>query len=106
MIWSFWGNPRDPNAHWVKFIGELQDEAAKSRSEATMTDDTERRLDDIEKRVQALEKSVWPFATAYAAIATPSKTVSVGEQWCECGKDNLLCRAPDCPSHRNDPLGR
>ncbi len=74
-----------------------------------MTDDHDRRLADIEKRVARLEASVWPFATAYAAVVAPSKRVSAGEQWCECGRE--VCRAPDCPAHRenscgNDQLGR
>jgi hypothetical protein len=66
----------------------------------------QRRLEDIEKRLAMLEDSVWPLATAYAAVVAPSKAVNAGEQWCECGKDTLLCRAPDCPSHKHDPLGR
>jgi hypothetical protein len=69
-----------------------------------MSDDHDRRLADIEKRLARLEASVWPLATEYAAVVAPSKAVNVGEQWCQCGRD--VCRAPDCPSHKPDPLGR
>jgi hypothetical protein len=69
-----------------------------------MSDEHARRLDDIEKRLQRVEASIWPLATAYAAMPKPSKHVGAGEQWCECGRD--VCRAPDCPSHKADPLGR
>ncbi len=63
-----------------------------------MTDQIERRLTDIEKqmkeigyRLRALEKPTRP------------RKAPVGQR-CECGRD--VCRAPDCPSHKTDPLGR
>lgn len=48
-----------------------------------------------------------PFV-AYPAVPKVSITLTGGSsaQFCECGKDALLCRAPECPSHKTDPLGR
>jgi hypothetical protein len=74
--------------------------------------DTDRRLDDIEKRVRALEKlEEKRWRNAYDALKSDDRGVprfstgiNGGKQWCLCGRD--ICRAPDCPSHRNDPLGR
>ena len=73
-------------------------------------DEHARRLDDIEKRVRALEKlEEKRWRNAYAALegeGSPkaSKHVNGGKQWCECGRD--VCRAPNCFSHKPDPLGR
>lgn len=73
--------------------------------------DTERRLDDIEKRLARLERGMERPAVTYADIAKTYRQSSVsqytldgGKQFCKCGRD--ICRAPDCPSHKADPLGR
>lgn len=68
--------------------------------------DTERRLDDIEKRLARLERAA---EKPVVAVGSPAWVHNergdiVGKQWCECGRD--ICRAPDCPSHKPDPLGR
>ena len=61
--------------------------------------DTDRRLDDIEKRLRALETLEGKrWRKAYAALK------SEFAPYCACGRD--ICRAPDCPSHKADPLGR
>jgi hypothetical protein len=71
-------------------------------------DEHARRLDDIEKRLAEIEKSIWPFATAYAANEKLHRMYGSAykqfAQWCNCGRD--VCRAPDCPIHKADPLGR
>jgi hypothetical protein len=71
--------------------------------------DTERRLDDIEKRLARLERAAEepievPGAQAVWNHPRFSTGLNGGKQWCQCGRD--ICRAPDCPSHRTDPLGR
>ncbi len=76
-------------------------------------DEHARRLDDIEKRLARVERMFDErnaieasrrhmtseklhrmYADAYKQLA----------QFCDCGRD--VCRAPDCPSHKHDPLGR
>ena len=37
-------------------------------------------------------------------VGPPSLSVVGIKQFCECGRD--VCRAPECPSHKTDPLGR
>jgi hypothetical protein len=76
-----------------------------------MTDDTERRLDDIEKRLARLERAAEKPAVKWSGTLVAARDKTRGEaaaanfvQFCPCGRD--VCRAPDCPSHRNDPLGR
>jgi hypothetical protein len=84
--------------------------------------DTERRLDDIEKRVTRLERAAEKPAVNYNAALpadnngrfltwdelrygqVPTQIGVKRPQFCECGRD--VCRAPDCPSHKPDPLGR
>jgi hypothetical protein len=75
--------------------------------------DHDRRLADIEKRLARVERL---FDERHAIEADQKRVTSeklhsmYGEAykrlagWCECGRD--VCRAPDCPSHRTDPLGR
>jgi len=58
--------------------------------------DHDRRLADIEKRLARLERM-------QEKPAVPVK-LPISITWCECGRD--ICRAPDCPSHKPDPLGR
>ena len=68
--------------------------------------DHDRRLADIEKRVRALEKlEEKRWRRGYDSLIGQSPNLNqVGHQFCECGRD--VCRAPDCPSHKPDPLGR
>jgi hypothetical protein len=81
--------------------------------EDDMRDDISRRLDDLEKRIARLERAAEkPVITLVDTISDEvwrgdnrHERALVG-QWCECCKDSLLCRAPDCPSHKPDPLGR
>ena len=71
-----------------------------------------RRIADLEAvtrdqgyRIKALERAV--SVTVQAVSFGSTKDVvskKLGNLWCECGRD--LCRAPDCPSHKTDPLGR
>jgi hypothetical protein len=66
------------------------------------SDDHERRLADIEKRLARLERAAEQqpvFVSMYDKVL-PSEFAP----YCPCGRD--VCRAPDCPSHRVDPLGR
>jgi hypothetical protein len=73
-----------------------------------MADDHERRLADIEKRLARLEKEAEKPAFTVDAFKkrpyVPSPSERMFKSWCECGRD--VCRAPDCPSHKPDPLGR
>ncbi len=64
--------------------------------------DTERRLDDIEKRLARLERAAEKPPVQMPGMRPNNHNGFM--QWCQCGRD--VCRAPDCPSHRNDPLGR
>lgn len=66
--------------------------------------DTDRRLDDIEKRLARLERAAEKPAITWRDLAFTSAKVDIKGQWCQCGRD--ICRAPDCPSHKADPLGR
>jgi hypothetical protein len=66
------------------------------------SDDHERRLADIEKRLARLERAAEQqpvFVSMYDKVL-PSEFAP----YCPCGRD--VCRAPDCPSHKPDPLGR
>lgn len=70
--------------------------------------DYDRRLDDIEKRLARLERAAEKPTVDVAGNAiykmTIAKLARQDSQYCECGRD--VCRAPDCPSHKLDPLGR
>jgi hypothetical protein len=59
----------------------------------------QRRLEDIEKRLARVERMLEKPAIAYDKVL-PSEFAP----YCPCGRD--VCRAPDCPSHKPDPLGR
>ena len=66
----------------------------------TDIDQLSRAVKDLEYRVRALEKAnqeTWNKGKfrRLAELATG---------YCACGRD--ICRAPDCPSHKTDPLGR
>ena len=90
-----------------------------------LTDNFERRLADIEKRVARLERAAEKPEVYYGGVTVHdmayrnrastgaqavwsqprfSTGLNGGKQWCACGRD--VCRAPDCPSHKPDPLGR
>jgi hypothetical protein len=71
------------------------------------SDDHDRRLADIEKRLARVERMLEKPEVLYGGPATHTMKGSLtarGWQFCECGRD--VCRAPDCPSHKPDPLGR
>lgn len=88
----------------------------------TDIDQIARRLSDLETivkeqgyRIKALEKDVgrqfWNRVNAGKTVETsPGVFTSVTvknctfEQFCPCGRD--VCRAPECPSHKTDPMGR
>jgi hypothetical protein len=90
-----------------------------------MSDDHDRRLADIEKRLARLERAAEKPEVYYGGVTVHdmayrnrastgaqavwsqprfSTGLNGGKQWCPCGRD--VCRAPDCPSHKPDPLGR
>ncbi len=70
-----------------------------------MTDEHARRLDDIEKRLARLERAAEKPEVLYGRAAHDMVyRETPGSQFCPCGRD--VCRAPDCPSHKHDPLGR
>jgi hypothetical protein len=73
----------------------------------------QRRLEDIEKRLtrveRMLEKPEVDVRGQAVYMQTLARVARKDNQYCLCGRD--VCRAPDCPSHRenncgNDPLGR
>lgn len=82
--------------------------------------DHEKRLNRIEAWMEAqgrhlttlvmgedgVPRPLYPLGEPYtAATAIKPHNVKVGiGGWCECGRD--VCRAPDCPSHKPDPMGR
>jgi len=96
----------------------------------TDLDQLARTVKDLEYRVRALEKAREPRSqprwtscsacggTGYkmawgnqtsAAASVCERCFGVGKvtassQFCSCGRD--VCRAPDCPSHKPDPMGR
>ena len=90
----------------------------------TDLDHMQRRLSDLETivreqgyRIKALEKAGHPFRAfkapqpvvgelipEYHARLAQAVQSYVNGQFCECGRD--VCRAPDCPSHKTDPMGR
>ena len=76
-----------------------------------------RRLSDLESQVREQGYRIKALEKAKPNAADPWADVSVGKnvagfiglpngkvQFCPCGRD--VCRAPDCPSHKTDPLGR
>ena len=68
-------------------------------------DQLSRALKDLEYRVKLLEKAA--SVTAQVVAHGSSRDLyhrKMGRLWCECGRD--VCRAPDCPSHKPDPMGR
>ncbi len=70
-----------------------------------MSDEHARRLDDIEKRLARLERAEWKREEMKArALQFRQEMSKAADQFCPCGRD--VCRAPDCPSHRSDPMGR
>ena len=73
-----------------------------------MSDEHSRKLDDIEKRLARLErageKPAVPMREGRWYITRDGNGDVVANGWCACGRD--ICRAPDCPSHKADPLGR
>lgn len=68
--------------------------------------ETERRLDDIEKRLARLERAAEKPEVYYGGPMKHDMVFRAKpmEQWCPCGRD--VCRAPDCPSHKPDSMGR
>jgi hypothetical protein len=64
------------------------------------------------KKIRDMERMLEKPEVLYGGPATHTMKGSLtarGWQFCPCGRD--VCRAPDCPSHRenacgNDPLGR
>lgn len=92
----------------------------------TDIDQIARRLSDLETivkeqgyRIKALEKAGEPQVKGMYAVLSPEQQKQVKNyrgpenigfadvaQFCDCGKDRLLCRAPECPSHKTDPMGR
>ena len=86
----------------------------------TDIDQLSRTVKDLEYRVKLLEKAAQPQMKGMYAVLSPEQQKQVKNyrgpenigfadvaQFCDCGKDRLLCRAPDCPSHAKQyPLGR
>jgi hypothetical protein len=64
--------------------------------------DTDRRLADIEKRLARVERMLEKPTVDWGVVSRPLYIND--HQFCACGRD--VCRAPDCPSHKPDPLGR
>jgi hypothetical protein len=87
---------------YAEFDAKLDNAAA----ETIAMSDHERRLADIEKRLARVERAIEPRNAAFSTYKKYNGGTEFipGEQWCECGRD--VCRAPDCPSHKPDPLGR
>lgn len=67
-------------------------------------DQLSRSLKDLEYRVKLLEKTAEPRKGVMKVNMFGSNVRFDPAQFCECGRD--LCRAPDCPSHKPDPMGR
>ena len=76
-------------------------------------DQLARTVKDLEYRVRALEKAQGKRLTLVDMISADiwhgdnrheKAIVGKPKQFCSCGRD--LCRAPDCPSHKPDPMGR
>ena len=67
---------------------------------------TQRKLSELEERVRRLEmaagKEFWKRIDAAPVVETSPNVFKSG--WCACGRD--VCRAPNCFSHKPDPLGR
>ena len=71
----------------------------------TDIDQLSRAVKDLEYRVKLLEKAASVTAQTVAHGARRDDYAKkMGQLWCSCGRD--ICRAPDCPSHKTDPLGR
>ena len=72
-----------------------------------MSEDHDRRLADIEKRLARLERAAEKPEVDVRGQAVYMQTLArvsrKDSQYCLCGRD--VCRAPDCPSHKHDPLG-
>jgi hypothetical protein len=71
--------------------------------------DIEKRLIWVERAIARLERAAENPPISWRDLDYPtvpkfSTGSNGGKQWCECGRD--VCRAPDCPSHKADPLGR
>jgi len=75
-------------------------------------DQLARTVKDLEYRIKQLEKAHNPVVLYGGLSASDMATLAkrgpgkIESQFCACGKDKLLCRAPDCPSHKPDPMGR
>lgn len=83
-------------------------------------DQLARAMKDHEKRLNRVEAFIEKHGAAldaqfeldrlkgnlFEALSTGdwNKLRSDKPQFCECGRD--VCRAPDCPSHKPDPLAR
>ena len=68
-------------------------------------DQLARTVKDLEYRVRALEKAQTVTAQTMAFGRDRGRYAKeLGSLWCSCGRD--VCRAPDCPSHKPDPMGR
>ena len=68
-------------------------------------DQLARALKDLEYRVKLLEKAQAATAQTMAFGRDRERYAKqIGALWCECGRD--VCRAPDCPSHKPDQMGR
>lgn len=67
-----------------------------------------RDIADLKARVRALEKDIgrafWKRLENEQPRNIAVKANRVGVTWCNCAQD--VCRAPDCPSHKPDPMGR
>jgi len=63
-------------------------------------DQLARAMKDLEYRVRALEK-VNADRKHYGSF---NRIDEHRFQFCPCGRD--VCRAPDCPSHKPDSMGR
>ncbi len=72
-----------------------------------LTDNFERRISDLEKRLARLERAAEHPVVLYGGPAKHGMDalwIDNNGQWCNCGRD--VCRAPDCPTYKADPLGR
>lgn len=68
----------------------------------TDIDQLSRSIKDLEYRVKRLEQAQGQWAVNRTGYTSVYQTPVV--QWCSCGRE--VCRAPDCPSHKPDPMGR
>jgi len=70
----------------------------------TDIDQLARAMKDLEYRVKLLERAHEPQKGVMKVNMFRSDARFDPAQFCECGRD--LCRAPECPSHKPDPMGR